>query len=66
MKIELESIVDREDGGADLVFDLDDEGKERLLSEGITYLTLKALSGMDDDELFYVFLGEEEEDESDQ
>lgn len=64
MKIELESIVDREDGGADLVFDLDDEGKERLISEGVVYLTLKALSGMTDEEMFSVFL--EEEDESDQ
>lgn len=54
MKIELEDIKDREDGGADLTFEMDEEGREKVLNEGVKYILLKTLSGMSDDEIFEV------------
>lgn len=59
MKIELENIKDREDGGADLTFEMDEEGREKVLNEGVKYILLKTLSGMSDDEIFEALCGEE-------
>lgn len=64
MKIELEQVKDNEEGGVDLTFDLDDEGKQALMNEGVTYIILKTLSGMTDDEIFEALIDEPEDNET--
>lgn len=64
MKIELEQVKDNEEGGVDLTFDLDDEGKQALMNEGVTYILLKTISGLTDDEIFEALCDEPEDNET--
>lgn len=61
MKIEVINVHEKEDGGAEIEFDLDEEGTKVLISLGVKMLLVMALSGLTMEEIMEALLDREEE-----
>ena len=61
MKIEVVEVTEREDGGADIEFDLDNEGTKVLVSLGVKMLLIMAMADMTVEEIMEVLIDREEE-----
>ena len=61
MKIEVVEVTEREDGGADIEFDLDNEGTKVLVSLGVKMLLIMAIADMTVEEIMEVLIDREEE-----
>lgn len=61
MKIEVVEVTEREDGGADIEFDLDAEGTKVLVSLGVKMLLVMALSDMNMEEIMEALIDREKE-----
>ena len=61
MKLEVVEVKEREDGGADIEFDLDNEGTKVLISLGVKMLLIMALANMTFEEIMEVLIDREEE-----
>lgn len=61
MKIEVVEVTEREDGGADIEFDLDAEGTKVLISLGVKMLLVMALSNMNMEEIMEALIDREKE-----
>lgn len=61
MKLEVVEVTEREDGGADIEFDLDNEGTKVLVSLGVKMLLIMALANMTVEEIMEALIDREEE-----
>ena len=61
MKLEVVEVTEREDGGADIEFDLDNEGTKVLVSLGVKMLLIMAIADMTVEEIMEVLIDREEE-----
>ena len=61
MKLEVVEVTEREDGGADIEFDLDNEGTKVLVSLGVKMLLIMAMADMTVEEIMEVLIDREEE-----
>ena len=61
MKLEVVEVKEREDGGADIEFDLDNEGTKVLVSLGVKMLLIMALANMTVEEIMEALIDREEE-----
>ena len=61
MKLEVVEVTEREDGGADIEFDLDNEGTKVLVSLGVKMLLIMAMANMTVEEIMEALIDREEE-----
>ena len=60
MKLEVVEVKEREDGGADIEMDLDEESRNHLVGLGVKFIIILSLAEMTVEEAMEVLIGEEE------